>query len=116
MRSAVLQIGLYLSHTVVQREYFLIQFLQIGNLLFYAHIFPGSSHGIAAPGYGFLRQPHRFACPARRCNTGSSTGGTQHFFQGNAFYIGIATLVSGKHTHSHTEIDIGAAVIHLTVH
>ena len=36
--------------------------------------------------------------------------GTQHFFQGNAFYIGIATLVSGKHTHSHTEINIGAAM------
>ena len=76
VRRAILQIGLHLADTIIQRENLLIQFFQIRNLLFYAHIFPRRGHNIAVSGYCLLRQPYRFARLARGCNAGGSARGT----------------------------------------
>ena len=116
MRSLVAQACPHFAHTLIQREHFVVQLLQIRYFGFQAYLFPRSHHSIVVSLRRFLLERHWFAGLSRRSDARSGTCGTQHFIQSHPFHVGITGLVSCQYAHTHTEVDVRAAIIHLAVH
>ena len=116
VRGSVAQRGLHLAHTRVEREDFLVQFLQIRDFGLQADFLPRGNHGIAVLGDGFLGQSDGFTSLTRRSDAGSCTGSTQHFVECHSLDIGITRLVACQNADTHTEVDVRTATVHLSVH